>query len=59
MKKAQIEKLIEKRFGTLSPQLKKAARFVLAHGEDIALESMRAVAAKARVHPTSMLRFAR
>lgn len=59
MKKAQIEKLIEKRFGTLSPQLKKAARFVLAHAEDIALESMRAVAAKARVHPTSMLRFAR
>lgn len=59
MKKEQIERLIEKRFATLSPQLKKAARFVVAHAEDIALESMRSVAVKARVQPTSMLRFAR
>jgi DNA-binding MurR/RpiR family transcriptional regulator len=59
MKKADIEKLIEERFGALSPQLRKAARYAISHSEDIALQSMRSVAAKVGVHPTAMIRFAR
>ena len=59
MKKAEIEKLIEERFDALSPQLRKAARYAITHADDIALQSMRTVAANAGVHPTAMLRFAR
>jgi DNA-binding MurR/RpiR family transcriptional regulator len=54
-----VPELIEERYPSLSPQLREAARFVLNHPEEIALASMRTVAAKARVHPKSMLRLAR
>lgn len=54
-----IGDLIEARFASLSPQLRQAARFVIDNPEEIALSSMRAAAAKAHVHPSSMLRLAR
>ncbi|WP_160287261.1 MurR/RpiR family transcriptional regulator [Pseudomonas sp. QL9] len=59
MDKAQIEKHIENSFSKLSPTLQRAARYVLDHPNDIALESMRSVAAKAKLQPASMLRLAR
>jgi hypothetical protein len=51
--KRRVARLIEKRFPSLSPQLREAARFALDHPQDVALESMRSAAAKARVHPNS------
>lgn len=57
--KPDVLKQIESRFDTLSPRLSVAARFVLNRPKEIALYSMRAAAAKAKVHPTSMLRLAR
>jgi DNA-binding MurR/RpiR family transcriptional regulator len=50
---------IEEMFSSLSPMLQQAARFVMDNPEEVALNSMRGVAAKAEVHPTSMLRLAR
>ncbi len=50
---------IEGSFSRLSPQLKRAARYVIDHPEDMALYSMRQVAAHARVHPSTMVRLAR
>lgn len=47
------------RFDTLSPRLRDAARFLLDRPREVALYSMRAAAARAGVHPTSMLRLAR
>src|SRR5882724_4026626 len=54
-----IIELIESRFPALSPRLRSAARFVLDNPEEIALHSMRAAAAKAGIHPSSMQRLAR
>lgn len=51
--------LIEKRFPSLSPRLRAAARFVLDNPHEIALHSMRAAAATAQIHPSSMQRLAR
>jgi len=51
--------LIERNYQAFSPEVRKAARFVLNSPEDVALHSMRSVAAKARVHPNTMLRLAR
>ncbi len=59
MPSTDINKIIVKRFEDLSPRLKQAARFVMQHPEDVALMSMRSLAAAARVPPTSMLRLAR
>src|SRR5690606_32651221 len=39
-----------------SPQLRRAARYVRDHPQDVALNSMRALAGKAGVSPTSMTR---
>jgi DNA-binding MurR/RpiR family transcriptional regulator len=54
-----IIELIEGSFSSLSPRLRSAARFVLDNPEEIALHSMRAAAAKANIHPSSMQRLAR
>ncbi|WP_152222913.1 MurR/RpiR family transcriptional regulator [Pseudomonas sp. SCB32] len=59
MDKTQIDKHIESSFQSLSPTLQRAARFALDHPNEIALESMRTVAAKAKLQPASMLRLAR
>ncbi len=45
-------------FPSLSPQLRRAARFVLDHPDDVALTSMRGLAGAAGVHPSSMVRLA-
>ena len=50
---------IEDAFPRLSPQLKLAARYVLDAPQDVALHSMRAVAARAGVHPSTMVRLAK
>lgn len=54
-----LMKRIETRFGELSPQLQRAARYVLDHPEEIGLHSMRRVAELAGVTPTTLVRFAR
>lgn len=46
-------------FPQLSPRLQKAARYVLDRPDDVALLSMRGLAAKADVHPSTMVRLAR
>ncbi len=50
---------IEGSFLRLSPQLKQAARYVIDHPDDVALYSMRQLAAHADVHPSTMVRLAR
>ena len=50
---------IEGAFSRLSPQLKQAARYVIDHPDDVALYSMRQLAAHADVHPSTMVRLAR
>jgi DNA-binding MurR/RpiR family transcriptional regulator len=57
--KEEVEKLISERYQSLPPKLKVAARHVLDAPKDIAIQSMRSVAADARLQPAAMLRFAR
>jgi DNA-binding MurR/RpiR family transcriptional regulator len=59
MDKHQLDKLIEETFQTLTPTLQRAARFILDHPKDVALQSMRTVATMAKLQPASMLRLAR
>jgi DNA-binding MurR/RpiR family transcriptional regulator len=55
---AALKERLEVRFPNYSPQLQRAARYVLEHPEEIALNSMRGVAAKAGVGPSTMVRLA-
>jgi len=57
--KEEVEKLISERYQSLPPKLKVAARHVLDAPKDIAIQSMRSVAADAKLQPAAMLRFAR
>lgn len=50
---------IAEKFPRLSPQLQRAARHVLDRPDDVALMSMRSLAATAGVHPSTMVRLAR
>jgi len=50
---------LEQEFASLSPQLQIAARYVLDAPNDIAMHSMRAVAERASVHPSTMVRLAK
>jgi DNA-binding MurR/RpiR family transcriptional regulator len=59
MQDAGIDKLITDQFESLSPQLRLAARFAIDNPDEIAVNSMRNVAAKAGVRPSTMLRLAR
>jgi DNA-binding MurR/RpiR family transcriptional regulator len=59
MTKDKLDKLIEARFTSLTPKLKAAARYVLDSPKEIAMQSMRSVAANAGLQPASMLRLAR
>ena len=59
MTKEEVEKLISERYQSLPPKLKVAARHVLDAPKDIAIQSMRSVAADAKLQPATMLRFAR
>jgi DNA-binding MurR/RpiR family transcriptional regulator len=59
MTKQDVEKLISERYQSLPPKLKLAARHVLDSPKDIAIQSMRSVAADAKLQPAAMLRLAR
>lgn len=61
MAKSATETLaaLKSQFDNLSPRLRDAARFLLDRPREVALYSMREAAARAGVHPTSMLRLAR
>lgn len=52
----EIWQRIEARYGAFSPQLRRAARFVREHPQDVALQSLRTVSRQAGVSPTSMTR---
>lgn len=56
---ADIAARIQRAHDTLSPQLRQAARYMLAHPEDVALTSMRRLADHAGVKPSTMVRLAR
>jgi DNA-binding MurR/RpiR family transcriptional regulator len=56
---AEISARIREAHTDLSPQLRQAARYVLAHPEDVALTSMRRLAEHAGVKPSTMVRLAR
>jgi DNA-binding MurR/RpiR family transcriptional regulator len=47
---------INQRYDGFSPQLRRAARYVRDHPQDVALNSLRALASSAGVSPTSMTR---
>ncbi len=55
----QVTDRIEAEFPRLSPQLKRAARYVLDSPDDVALSSMRALATRADVHPSALVRLAK
>jgi DNA-binding MurR/RpiR family transcriptional regulator len=59
MTKEEAEKLISERYQSLAPKLKVAARYVLDSPKEVAIQSMRSVAAHAKLQPAAMLRFAR
>lgn len=59
MSYAALTEEIEARFGTLSPKLRQAARYLLRRPDDVALKSMRQLAADAGVQPATMVRLAR
>lgn len=56
---ADFSKKIADSFPSLSPQLQIAARHVLDRPDDVALMSMRSLAANAGVHPSTMVRLAK
>ena len=56
---AAVSRRIEQLFPRLSPQLRQAARYVLDRPDDVALQSMRSVAASAGVQPATMVRLAK
>ena len=45
-------------FSGFSPQLQRAARYVIDHPREIGVQSMRALAGKAEVHPNTLVRLA-
>src|SRR5580698_2693971 len=57
--KTEVEKLISERYQSLPPKLRVAARYVLDAPKEVAIQSMRSVAANAGLQPAAMLRFAR
>lgn len=54
----QLVTLIRARFAALSPQFQSGAAFLLDHPDEVAVSSMRAVAARAQVQPASLVRLA-
>jgi DNA-binding MurR/RpiR family transcriptional regulator len=54
-----LEDLIAERYGTLSGQLQRIARFALDNPNDLALETVTELASRIGVQPSSMVRFAK
>ena len=57
--RSQVIEQLTAAFPNLSPQLRQAARYVLDRPEEVAINSMRRVAADAEVAPSTMLRLAK
>ncbi|MBV9405404.1 MAG: MurR/RpiR family transcriptional regulator [Acidobacteriaceae bacterium] len=55
---AGITQRLETAYETLAPQLRKAARFIVKSPTEVALYSLREVAARAEVGPTTLIRLA-
>ena len=55
---ADIGRRIDEIYGSLSPQLKQAARYVADHPQHVAIHSMRRIARDAKVQPSTMTRLA-
>lgn len=53
-----VDRIIHLRFADLSPRLRQAARFIVDNPQQVALRSMRDVAARAEVDPSTMVRLA-
>lgn len=56
---SDVTSRLETAYAGLSPQLKRAARYVLDSPDDVALHSMRAIATRAGVQPSTMSRLVR
>jgi DNA-binding MurR/RpiR family transcriptional regulator len=50
---------IAARYGSLSKRLQQVAEFALAHPDDMALETIAVIAARAKVPPSSLIRFSK
>src|SRR5258708_4950277 len=50
--------LVRERFADLSPEFQRAARFLADHPDEIAVSSMRSLAARAGIQPPTLVRFA-
>jgi len=62
MNQASSEDIIDRLsglYGELSPQLRRAAQYLLDHPAEVGVSSMRAVAVAAEVHPNTLVRLAR
>ncbi|HEX7124237.1 MAG TPA: MurR/RpiR family transcriptional regulator [Thermodesulfobacteriota bacterium] len=59
MEFAELSRSIAQRFPALSRELQRSARYLVDHPDDVALLSMRRVAASAGVQPATLLRLAR
>lgn len=55
---AEVVALLTARFGDLSAQLQRAARFIIDHPREVGVQSMRALAGRAEVHPNTLVRLA-
>ena len=55
----ELADLVASQFDELSPQLRKAARFLLESPDDVALRSMRQLAAQSGIPPATFVRLAR
>ena len=54
-----VEARIARRFDGLSPQLRRAASYVLAHPDEVATHSLRQVSRAAKIAPPTLSRLAR
>lgn len=50
--------ILRERFPAMSPEFRRAARFLADHPEEVAVSSMRSLAARARIQPPTLVRFA-
>lgn len=54
----QVVAALRARFDSLSPQLQRAARFIIDHPREVGVQSMRALAQRIEVHPNTLVRLA-
>lgn len=54
-----LKNAISERYDTLSKRLQQVAEYALAHPDDMALETIAVIASRARVPPSSLIRFAK